>query len=183
MGGLGAQGCGFRLGDRGLRGLGRLGERRQIGASLRLDLFERRLHRGDFVGQTRDPIVVLTRGMFQCMASRGQVGERGGEFVGGFFRAHQHGVGLRDPLVDARAPLVVGFDLALQLRLFAGKPRQRGLCVRRQPSFALDVVSELNEPAVELGHALRGARLFAVERLARHGQSLQGGGRAHLGLA
>jgi hypothetical protein len=43
---------------------------------------------------------------------------------------------LRNPLVDARAPLVVGFDLALQLRLFAGKPRQRGLRVRGEAPLA-----------------------------------------------
>ena len=34
MSGLGAQRCGFRFGDRGLRRLGRLGERRHVGASL-----------------------------------------------------------------------------------------------------------------------------------------------------
>src|SRR5262249_34661100 len=74
-------------------------------------------------------------------------------------------------------------DLALQLFFFARKPRERGLRVRGQPPLALDVVAELNEPAVELGHAIGGARLFAVGRLARHRQSLSGGGGARLRLA
>ena len=49
--------------------------------------------------------------------------------------------------------------------------------------LALDVVGELHEPPVELGHALLGALLLALERLARDQQPLQRGGGLRLGFA
>ena len=55
--------------------------------------------------------------------------------------------------------------------------------VAGQPPFALDVLAELNEPAVQLGHALGGARLLVIERLSRHRQALQRGGGARFSLA
>src|SRR5260221_692135 len=50
-------------------------------------------------------------------------------------------------------------------------------------SVRSDVASELNEPPVELGHAVLGTLLLALEGFPRHHQPLQGGGRAGLGLA
>ena len=88
-----------------------------------------------------------------------------------------------DALVDAGALGFVGAGLALQRVFFARQPCQRRLGVRSQAPLALDVGAELDQAAVELGHAVLGARLLAFERLARRDQTLQGGGGLGLGLA
>ena len=49
-----------------------------------------------------------------------------------------------------------------------GEPCKRGFRVGGKAPLALDVVPELNKSAVELGHALLGAGLLALERLAGH---------------
>ena len=185
MGGLGAHGGRFRRRGRGLRRFGGGGERSCIGVpcAVGFDLLELGFDGRDLLRQAAEPIAVLARGIFQRVASRGQVGEGAGEFVGGFFRACEHRVGLRDALVDARALGFVRPDLLLQRALFGGKPRERGLRVGGKAPLTLDVVPELNEAAVELGHAVLGARLLVIERLPRHHQPLQGGGCPRLGLA
>ena len=96
MRGFRAHGRCFRVGGGRLRRFRRLGQRRQIRARLGGDLRQLRFHRGDFVSEARRPIAVLAHGAVQRIAPRGQIGERRGEFVGGLFRARQHGVGLRD---------------------------------------------------------------------------------------
>ena len=148
-----------------------------------LDLRELRGDRGDFVCQATDPVAVLARGLFQGVTTRGQVGEGAGQFIGGLFRCRKHGVRLGDALVHPRALCLIGAGFALERVFFARQPRQRRLRVRSQAPFALDVGVELDQAAVELGHAVLGARLLAFERLARCGQTLQGGGGLGLGLA
>ena len=183
MRGLGAQRGGFGLGHRGLGCFGSGGERRQIGALRALDLRELRRDGGDLVGQAGDPVAVLARGRFQGMAPRRQVGKRAGQFIRGLFRCREHGVRFGDPLVHARAPGFVGAGFALQRLFFARESGQRRLRVRRQAPFALDIGAELDQAAIEFGHALPGARFLALERLARRGQPMQGGGGLGLRLA
>ena len=64
----------------------------------------------------------------------------------------------------------------LQRLLFGDEARQRRFGVGGQPALALDVGGELNEPLVELDHAVLGAGFFLFERLARDHQPLQRGG-------
>ena len=66
---------------------------------------------------------------------------------------------------------------------FFGQPRQRILRIRRQLPLARDVVVELQQPLRQFGEALLGARLLAVERIARGHEPLQRRARARLGLA
>ncbi len=68
---------------------------------------------------------MLAHGILKRVAPCGQVGERGGELVGGFLGARQHGIRFRDPLVGACAALVIDFGLAVERLLLGGKPRQR----------------------------------------------------------
>ncbi len=158
---------------------------RRIGAprGLGLDLRQLALHRRHLVAEAGEPIAVLAHRILQRMAPGGEVGERAGERAERRFRCGQHLVGLGDALVDAGALLVVCRRLAAERLLLGGEPAERGLRVGRQALFAYDIVAELDQPAVELGHAVLGAGLFAFERLARDHQPLQGGRSLGLGLA
>ena len=91
--------------------------------------------RRDLVGQPRQPLVVLAHRMFQRMSPRAQLGERRRELVAGFLRGLQGRFGLRDALIDAGAPLLVGRALALQRVRFGGEPRPARRSHRR-PSGA-----------------------------------------------
>ena len=137
-----------------------------------------------FVGQPRQPPVVLARRAFQRVAPRAQLGERAGRLVAGLLRGLQARIGARDALVDPRPLLgALAADLALDRVGPGGKPGERGLGIGREAALAGDIVVELNKPAVELGHAFPGARFLALEGLARHHQTLQGGGGPGLALA
>ena len=79
--------------------------------------------------------------------------------------------------------LGVGIALALQ-RLFLGdEARQRRLGVGGLPALALDIGGKLDEPLVELDHAVLGAGFFLFESFARDHQPLQRGGGPRFGVA
>ena len=79
--------------------------------------------------------------------------------------------------------LGVGAGLAVERRFFLDEARQRGFGVGGLPALALGVGGKLHQPLVELGHAVLGAGLFLLQRLARDHQPLQRGGGLGLGVA
>src|SRR6185312_14494644 len=83
-----------------------------------------------------------------------------------------------DALVDAGALLDARLDLVLELSVFGVEALQRNVGVRALLLLAGDVGGKLRQPAIELGDALLGALLLAVEHVAGIGEPLQAGGGA-----
>ncbi len=117
------------------------------------------------------------------MAARGEVGEFASQIAEGLFRRGENGVRLRDALVGAGAPRGARLHFGPQRFLFGGEPAECGLGIGHQPALAFEVGGELHQPAVQFADAFLGARLLAVERLARDDEPLQHGGGLGLGLA
>ena len=159
-------------------------ERAEIGPALRVEGRELGLDRGGLGLRAGCARSACSRtALRQLIALRGEVGERAGELREGLLRARQHLVVGGDARVGAGALARVGLRLAPQRLLLGGQPLERRLRVARQPPLALDIGVELDEPLVELGDALLGAGLLALERLAGDHEALQGGGGADLGVA
>ena len=182
---LGAHGCRLGVGDRGLSSLGgtrELGDIRQTLAGL-AELREFPLHARQLVTQPPPPLVLRAQRAFELIAPRRQVGERAGQLGKGLFRRRERSVGFGHAPIGAAALLGIRGSVPPQRFLFAGKARQRGLRIGSELALALDVGCELDEPLVELGHAVPGARLLLLKRLAGDHQPLQRGGGPGLGLA
>ncbi len=185
MGGFRAHRHRFRLGDCFLRGRdgGREGCEIDLVGSLGLDALELRGDSGHLALDAPAALVVSAHGVFQLVAPGGEVGEGDRELRECLFGRRHDGVGLRDTRVDAGAALGGGGGFALQAILLGLEAGDRGLGVGGKLLLARDVLVELHDAPVELGHALLRPRFLALERLARDHQALQGGGFARLRLA
>ena len=172
LGGFGAQHRGFRLGHGCLRRGDGGGEAVEFGA-----------HRRMFVLEPAAALFVRARGAGELRALRGQVGERSGEFGKSLFGRREDDIGLGDAGIDAEPAVGRRRCLLFERRLLGSELAERVVGVGGQAVLAGDVVGELDETAIELGHALLGARLLAIERLAGDHEPLQGSGGARLGVA
>ena len=182
---LGAQRRRLRLADRGLRGGDGGGE--PVNVDLRLGLGDQPVELGgdgrEFRLEASLAIFVLAGGAGELVALGGEVGQRRGEFGEGLFGGGQRAVRRGDTRLDPAAAFGGRGRLALQRLAFGGELGQRRLRIRRQRVFAGDVLGQLDEAPVEFGHALPGARLLAIERLAGDHEALQRGGGLGFGVA
>ena len=185
MGGFGAQCGGFGFRDGGFGLCDDLGERGDIGAVLvgRFEFRKLRFDLDDLVRQPLQAIAVRAHGAFELIALGREVGERAGQRAEGFFRFGEHLVGVGHALVGGGSLLRIRQRAAAQRVLFLTQAGERRLGIRSQTPLALDIRRELREPQIELGHAVAGAGLFALERFARHDEALQGRRGARLGVA
>ena len=178
--GLGGDGGSFRLGQRGLRAFDRGGQRGAVGGFQRGQFA---LDFGNLGGDAGGAFALLARGVLVLMALRGEIGERGGQVGENLLGGGEFAVGLGHFGVDAAAA-AGAFACFLANRVFlGGELCQRRFGVGREPGFALAVGGELLEAQIELGDAVLGARLLAVEVLQRDVEPVQRCARARLGLA
>ena len=138
---------------------------------------------GDVLVEPRQPVAVAADIGLELVALGGEVGERGGEFGEQPLGVGQRRLGFGDAFVDAAALFDARLDLFLQLGVFGVEPLQRDVGVGGLLLLAGDVGGKLRQPAIELGDALLGPLLLAVEQVARIGEPLQAGGGAGFGLA
>ncbi|MET3339353.1 hypothetical protein ABIF61_007877 [Bradyrhizobium japonicum] len=176
---------GFRGGQRLLRGLDRRGQLVEIAkaASLGGKLLLFRSDVRDLLVEPGQLVAVGADIGLELVALGGEVGQRGGELGELLFGFGQHRLGFADALVDTGALLDARLDLFLQLGVFGVEPLQRDVGVHGLLLGAGDIAFELGKAALELGDALLGALLLAVEQLASIGQALQACGGARLGIA
>ena len=97
--------------------------------------------------------------------------------------AVERALGLGHSGIDATAAAGAFACLRANGFLFGGEARDRLFGVRGKPLLALAFRGELHEPQIELGDAVLGARLFAVEILQRDIEAVQRRAGARLRLA
>ena len=151
------------------------------GAALQLRQFA--LDRGEFAGEAIEALAVVAHRAFELITLCGEVGECSGQFTERLFRCRKHFTDRGNALLGAHAALGIRLRLAAQRLFLGGKAGERGFGVGCELALTLDVGVELDKPAVELGHALAGARFLAIERLARAIEPLQRGGCRSLRFA
>ncbi len=184
MRGLGAHRDGLRLRDRGLRGVGGLRQRHQVGPAgrARAELRQFCLDAGQLFVEAPPALALGIKRRLQLIAPRGEVGERSGQFCERLLGRREHGVRLGDTDVGVGPLRCVGVRLAFERLLFGDEARQRRFGVGGLPALALDIGGKLDQPLVELDHAVLGARLFLFECFARDHQPLQGRGGPGFGV-
>ena len=123
------------------------------------------LDRLDFAGDLGGAFGLLARGVLEGVALGGEIGKRGGQIGEDLLGRVERAVGVRHARVDAAAAAGALARLGADGLFLGGEPRQRRFGVGRHALLALDVGGELHEPQIELGHAVLGARLLAVEVL------------------
>ena len=126
---------------------------------------------------------MLTHGALELVAPRSEIRERAGKVAESLFSGRQLRFRSADPLGHGAFPFGRCVGFAPERRVLLIEPVERCLRVGGEPAFARGILAQLNEPSVEFGDALVGARLFAVEGLARDHEPLQRGGGAGLRFA
>ncbi len=126
---------------------------------------------------------MLAHRTLKLVASRHQIGERGGQFGEDLLGCRERAFGAGDARRDFRLALRDVRAVLRQSRLFVREARERGVGVGLKPLLALDVLRKLHQPAVKLGDPFGDARFFLIELLARHHQALQGSAGLRLFVA
>src|SRR5215475_9275448 len=126
---------------------------------------------------------MLVDGALELGAVRREVGELCGELREGLLRRRERRLGSCLARRDFTLALGAALRLLLQAVLFPGEPLKRQGRLGDVLLLALAVLGELDEAALELSAALLGARLLAIERIARDHQPVQRGRSPGFGVA
>ena len=183
--GFGSLCRGFGLGDAALSTVHRGCQRCEIAKAFGLlrELLLLGLDIRDVLVEPGQTVAVTAHVLFELIAPGGEVGKRRGELAEQPLGIGQRRLGRGHPRVNPGALFDARLDLFLELEVFGVEPCERDIRIRHLLPLAGHVGRKLRQAPIELGDALLGALLLAIEQLARIGKPLQAGGGTRLRLA